>query len=48
MKTLMHRLPKQHTAVLRHEVDRTVFDPADIGDVIRALFDPLVAHEGGP
>jgi hypothetical protein len=44
----MNRLPKQHTAVLRHEVCCTVFDPADIGDVIRALFDPLVAHEGGP
>ena len=48
MKTLIHRLRKQHASISCHELVRTVSDPADIDDVIHALFDPLLADEGGP
>ncbi len=48
MKTLIHRLRKQHAGLLRHAVGRTISDPADIDDVIHALFDPQLADEGGP
>jgi len=42
VKTLIHRLRKRYTALLREEVGRTVSDPAEID----ALCDALVASEG--
>ena len=46
VKTLIHRLRKQYTSILREEVARTVGDPAEIDDEIHALCDALVAAEG--
>src|SRR5246500_2826975 len=46
VKTLIHRLRKQYTALLREEVGRTVCDPAEIDGEIRALCQALVASEG--
>jgi hypothetical protein len=45
-KTTVHRFRKQYTAVLRQEIGRTVSDPAEIDDEIRALCDALAATEG--
>jgi RNA polymerase sigma factor (sigma-70 family) len=46
VKTLIHRLRKQYTAILREEVGRTVADPADIDGEIHSLCDALIAAEG--
>ena len=46
VKTLIHRLRKRYTALLREEVGRTVSDPAKIDEEIHALCDALVASEG--
>ena len=46
VKTLIHRLRKRYTALLREEVSRTVSDPAEIDEEIHALCDALVASEG--
>jgi RNA polymerase sigma factor (sigma-70 family) len=46
VKTLIHRLRKQYTYILREEVARTVSDPAEVDDEIHALCDALVAAEG--
>jgi RNA polymerase sigma-70 factor (ECF subfamily) len=46
LKTLIHRLRKQYTAILREEVGRTVSDPAEIDGEIHALCDSLIAAEG--
>ena len=46
VKTLIHRLRKQYTALLREEVGRTVGDPAEIDEEIHALCEALVASEG--
>jgi RNA polymerase sigma factor (sigma-70 family) len=46
VKTLIHRLRKRYTALLREEVGRTVSDPAEIDQEIHALCDALVASEG--
>jgi len=46
VKTLIHRLRKQYTQVLREEVGRTVSDPADIDAEIHSLCDALIAAEG--
>src|SRR5271170_6325850 len=45
VKTLIHRLRKRYTALLREEVGRTVSDPAEIDEEIHALCDALVASE---
>ncbi len=45
-KTWVHRFRKRYTALLREEVWRTVSDPNEIDDEIRALCDALVAAEG--
>ena len=37
VKTLIHRLRKQYTVMLREEVARTVSDPAEIDGEIHAL-----------
>jgi RNA polymerase sigma factor (sigma-70 family) len=47
VKTLIHRLRKCYTALLREEVGRTVSDPAEIDEEIHALCDALVASKGG-
>src|SRR6516165_8733589 len=46
VKTLIHRLRKRYTALLREEVGRTVCDPAEIDEEIHALCEALVASEG--
>jgi hypothetical protein len=46
VKTLIHRLRKQYSALLREEVARTVSDPADIDEEIHSLCEALVASEG--
>jgi len=45
-KTLIHRLRKRYTALLREEVGRTVSDPAEIDEEIHALYEALIATEG--
>ena len=45
-KTLIHRLRKRYTALLREEVAHTILDPADIDEELRALCDALIASEG--
>jgi RNA polymerase sigma-70 factor (ECF subfamily) len=46
IKTLIHRLRKRYTALLRQEVGRTVSDPAEIDGEIHALCEALIATEG--
>ena len=46
VKTLIHRLRKRYTALMREEVGRTVSDPTEIDEEIHALCDALVASEG--
>jgi len=46
VKTLIHRLRKRYTALLREEVCRTVSDPAEVDDEIHALCESLIASEG--
>jgi RNA polymerase sigma factor (sigma-70 family) len=46
VKTLIHRLRKRYTALLREEVGRTVSDPAEIDGEIHALCEALIAFEG--
>ena len=43
-KTLIHRLRKRYTALLREEVGRTVSDPAEIDEEIHALCEALIAR----
>ncbi len=46
VKTLIHRLRKRYTALLREEVGRTVSEPAEIDEEIHALCEALIATEG--
>ena len=46
VKTLVHRLRKRYSVLLREEVARTVSDPAEIDNEIHALCDALIAAEG--
>jgi RNA polymerase sigma factor (sigma-70 family) len=46
VKTLIHRLRKRYTALLRTEVGRTLSDPEEIDDELRALCEALIASEG--
>jgi RNA polymerase sigma factor (sigma-70 family) len=46
IKTLIHRLRKRYTALLREEVGRTVSDPGEIDEEIHALCEALIASEG--
>jgi RNA polymerase sigma factor (sigma-70 family) len=46
VKTLIHRLRKRYSALLREEVGRTVSDPREIDGEIHALCEALVATEG--
>ena len=45
VKTLIHRLRKRHGEMLRTEVSRTLTDPEEIDDEIRALCDAVIAAE---
>ena len=46
VKTLIHRLRKRYSELLREEVARTVTDPSQIDAEIHALCDALIAAEG--
>jgi RNA polymerase sigma factor (sigma-70 family) len=46
VKTLVHRLRKRYTALLREEVGRTVSEPAEVDDELHALCEALIASEG--
>jgi RNA polymerase sigma factor (sigma-70 family) len=46
VKTLIHRLRKRYTALLREEVSRTVSDPAEVDEELHALCEALIASEG--
>ncbi|MFY9983250.1 MAG: hypothetical protein WAK31_00765 [Chthoniobacterales bacterium] len=45
-KTWVHRFRKRYAVLLREEVWRTVSDPSEIDDEIRALCDALISAEG--
>ena len=45
LKTLIHRLRKQHTAYVREEVSRTVSDLADVDSEIHQLCEALIEAE---
>jgi RNA polymerase sigma factor (sigma-70 family) len=46
VKTQIHRLRKQYTALVREEIGRTVSNPADIDAEIHELCEALVVAEG--
>ena len=46
VKTLIHRLRKRYSEILREEVVRTVADPKEVDEEIRALCEALIAAEG--
>jgi DNA-directed RNA polymerase specialized sigma24 family protein len=46
VKTLIHRLRKRYSEILREAVAQTVTDPSEIDDEIRSLCDALIASEG--
>ena len=45
-KTLIHRLRKQYTAILRKEIARTVSDTGEVEPEIHALCEALIASKG--
>ena len=45
-KTLIHRLRKRCTAILREEIARTVSDPSEVDAEIHALCEALIVSEG--
>ena len=46
VKTLIHRLRKRYSDILREAVAQTVTDPSEIDDEIRSLCEALIASEG--
>jgi RNA polymerase sigma factor (sigma-70 family) len=46
VKTIVHRMRKRYRTILREEVGRTVSDPANIDEEIRALCEALRASGG--
>jgi RNA polymerase sigma-70 factor (ECF subfamily) len=46
VKTLIHRMRKRSTALVREEIIRTVSDPADVEAESRELCEALIAAEG--
>lgn len=46
VRTLVHRLRKRYTALLREQVARTVSDASEIDEEIHSLCDALIASEG--
>lgn len=45
-KTLIHRLRKQYSFLVREEIARTVSDPREVDEEIHALCEALIAAEG--
>ena len=45
-KTLIHRLRKQYSALVREEIGRTVSNPREVDEEIHALCEALIAAEG--
>ena len=45
LKTLIHRLRKQYTTLVREEISRTVSDSAEVDSEIHHLCEALVAAE---
>ena len=46
VKTLIHRIRKRYSSILRREIGRTVSEPAEIDGEIHALCDAIIAAEG--
>ena len=46
VKTLIHRLRKQHSALVREEISRTVSDSADVDAEVHELCEAIIAAEG--
>jgi RNA polymerase sigma factor (sigma-70 family) len=46
VKTLIHRLRKQHSAFVRQEISRTVSDSADVDAEVHELCEAIIAAEG--
>jgi len=46
VKSVIHRLRKQYTAMVREEIGRTVSDPADVGAEIHEICEALLLAEG--
>ena len=46
LKSLVHRLRKQYTALVREEIGRTISDPAEFGAEIHELCEALLLAEG--
>jgi RNA polymerase sigma factor (sigma-70 family) len=46
VKSLIRRLRKQYSSLVREEIGRTVSDPADVDEEIHALCEALIAAEG--
>jgi hypothetical protein len=46
VKTLIYRMRKRNTALVREEIMRTVSDPADVEVESRELCEALIAAEG--
>jgi RNA polymerase sigma-70 factor (ECF subfamily) len=46
VKTLIHRLRKRYSELLREAVAQTVTEPSEIDDEIRSLCEALIASEG--
>jgi DNA-directed RNA polymerase specialized sigma24 family protein len=46
VKTLIHRLRKQYTALVREEITRTVWNDVDVDAEIHELCEALIAAEG--
>ena len=46
VKSLIHRLRKQYTSLVREEISRTVSDSSDIDAEIHELCEALIAAEG--
>jgi DNA-directed RNA polymerase specialized sigma24 family protein len=46
LKTLIHRLRKRYTALIREEISRTVSDAGDVDAEIHQLCEALIAAEG--
>jgi RNA polymerase sigma factor (sigma-70 family) len=45
-KTLIHRLRKQYSNLVREEIGRTVADPREVDEEIHALCEAVIAAEG--
>jgi RNA polymerase sigma factor (sigma-70 family) len=46
VKTLIHRMRKRYSILLREAISSTVSDPSEIDEEIRALCDAIIAAEG--